>query len=89
MPLPRSRSFIRMPPSSLGCCERCGFNYYHSELQWQFEYLGPSLQNKYILVCTRTCLDVPQPQLKPIILPPDPMPIQNPRTNPNMVTISD
>lgn len=37
------------------------------------------LQNLRILVCTQTCLDVPQPQLRTIILPPDPVPVSNPR----------
>lgn len=36
------------------------------------------LQNLRILVC-RTCLDRPQIQLKTIILPPDPLPVLNPR----------
>jgi hypothetical protein len=36
------------------------------------------LQNLRLLVCDR-CLDVPQEQLKARILPPDPLPIRNPR----------
>lgn len=36
------------------------------------------LQNLRILVCD-TCLDIPAIQLKTIILPPDPLPVFNPR----------
>lgn len=36
------------------------------------------LQNLHILVCD-TCLDIPSIQLKTIILPPDPLPVFNPR----------
>lgn len=78
MPLPRSRSFASKHPQALGICDRCGFRYTHSHLRWQFDFRGPQLQNTRLLVCRR-CEDVPQDQLRPIILPPDPMPIQNPR----------
>jgi hypothetical protein len=47
-------------------------------LSWQFEFSGPRLQNLRLLVC-RKCLDIPQPQLQPRIIPPDPIPIRNPR----------
>lgn len=47
-------------------------------LKWQFQWQGMQLQNLRILVCT-TCLDIPQIQLKTIILPPDPLPVFNPR----------
>ena len=59
-------------------CQRCNAIYLHTELQWQFIFAGPNLQNTFLLVCRR-CLDVPNPQLKPRILPPDPLPIMNPR----------
>jgi hypothetical protein len=47
-------------------------------LQWQFDYAGAGLINKRILVCN-DCNDVPQAQLRAIVLPADPVPIQNPR----------
>ena len=50
----------------------------HDRLQWQFDYAGAGLINKRILVC-RPCLDTPQNQLRAIVLPADPVPIQNPR----------
>lgn len=49
-----------------------------TDLSWQYQWAGPTLQNLRLLVC-RDCLDVPQPQLKPRILPPDPMPKLNAR----------
>lgn len=65
-------------PVSFACCDRCGFWYQITDLQWQFQFAGPNLQNLRLLVC-RHCLDIPQPQLKPRILPPDPMPTLNAR----------
>jgi hypothetical protein len=47
-------------------------------LQWQFDYRGAALLNTRILVC-ESCLDVPQNQLRNIILPADPTPIMNAR----------
>ena len=43
------------------------------------DWAGASLINKRILVCN-PCYDTPQNQLRAIILPTDPMPIMNPRT---------
>jgi len=65
-------------PRAFGICDRCGFLYNHDRLQWQFDYAGAGLINKRILVC-RPCLDTPQNQLRAIVLPADPVPIQNPR----------
>lgn len=44
----------------------------------QWDYRGNSLANLRLLVC-ETCLDVPQPQLKPRVIGPDPLPIINAR----------
>lgn len=66
-------------PSAWACCDRCGFRYLHSDLSWQMEWSGAQLRNKRILVCRRTCLDVPQPQLRSYSPPPDPLPIRDPR----------
>ena len=65
-------------PRAFGICDRCGFLYNHNRLQWQFDYAGAGLINKRILVCN-PCNDVPQNQLRAIVLPSDPTPIQNPR----------
>lgn len=68
-------------PRAFGRCSRCSFWYNHDQLQWQWQYAGTGLQNLYILVC-RECLDVPNAQLRAISLPPDPVPIQFPQTEP-------
>jgi len=65
-------------PLAFGICDRCGFNYNHQDLAWQFDWGGASLINKRILVC-RPCMDTPQNQLRAIVLPADPVPIMNPR----------
>ncbi len=43
----------------------------HENMQWQWDWAGTSLINKRILVSVDE-LDVPQEQLRSIILPPDP-----------------
>jgi hypothetical protein len=65
-------------PQAFAICDRCGFLYNHIRLSWQFDYAGAGLINKRILVCD-TCNDVPQSQLRNIILPADPVPVQNAR----------
>lgn len=65
-------------PVSFAVCDRCSIWYNITDLSWQYQYAGPNLQNLRLLVC-RTCKDIPQPQLKPRILPPDPMPTLNAR----------
>ncbi len=68
----------RSNPQAFAVCDRCGRWYNHIELQWQFDYRGKNLANLRILVCDN-CLDVPQQQLRPKILTPDPVAIPNPR----------
>lgn len=65
-------------PAAFAVCDRCGFWYSHRSLRWQVDYRGMKLQNLRILVCDR-CYDDPQPQLKPRIIGPDPLPIMNAR----------
>ena len=67
-----------LAPRAQATCDRCGGHYNHWKLQYQYQWQGPKLQNRRILVC-RDCLDVPQEQLRTIIIPPDPIPIDNPR----------
>lgn len=62
-------------PEALAVCQRCGFLYNKSDLQWQWDWLfGPRLRNLYIQVCP-DCLDVPQESGRTIVLPPDPVPV--------------
>lgn len=65
-------------PSAWGVCDRCGRWYLLDELRFQYDWRGNRLQDLYIRVCDR-CNDKPQEQLRPQILPPDPMPRTQPR----------
>lgn len=65
-------------PSAHAICQRCGFTYNRTSLVPQFEWAGVKLQDLELYVCKRTCNDVPQPALKTIIIPPDPLPVYRP-----------
>jgi len=66
-------------PRAQAVCDRCGFWYSHSDLRWASDWRGTKLQNLRFLVC-ESCLDVPQQNgQRTIILPADPVPIQNAR----------
>lgn len=65
-------------PEAMGTCDRCGGWWSHSQLSWQYQWVGMQLQNIRILVCP-SCYDEPQEQLRTILLPPDPVSILNPR----------
>ena len=75
-------------PSAFGICDNCGFLYQLSELRWQFQWAGNKLVNLRQLVCRR-CNDIPQTQLRAIILPADPMPVQNPRPQDYRIASTD
>lgn len=71
-------------PHALGCCDRCGFDWNRDQLTWQFDWRGPRLQNLRVLVCP-DCVDKPQQNgQRSFIIPPDPLPIRNPRQDPYM-----
>lgn len=79
MSLPHGRAKVDATrPSAFAICDRCGLLYNHRDLHWQYDFRGRSLANLRILVC-ETCEDTPQPQLKPRIIPPDPVSIPNAR----------
>lgn len=83
----RARTSARNP-RAFGVCDRCSLWYNHHNLQWQYDWAGASLINKRILVCD-TCNDTPQNQLRAIVLPADPVPIINPRTEPYLWDSTD
>lgn len=65
-------------PAALGVCDFCSFTYNLCDLRpWQ-QWAGVKLQTYNYLVCEK-CWDVPQQQLRSIIIPPDPLPVYNPR----------
>jgi hypothetical protein len=68
-------------PSALGICDRCGFLFNLRALRWQMQWVGTTVQNVHLRVCS-SCYDTPQEQLRAIVLPPDPMPVNQPRTEP-------
>jgi hypothetical protein len=47
-------------------------------LRWRYEWTGPQLQNLRFLRC-ELCFTQPNPTLRTIILPPDPVPVLNAR----------
>jgi hypothetical protein len=65
-------------PQAHAICDRCGFRYNHASLRWQYDWRGSMMQNIRILVCS-DCYDCPQEQLRSIVIPPDPVPVLNPR----------
>ena len=65
-------------PVSFAVCDRCSIWYNITDLTWQYQWAGTHLQNLRLLVCP-DCLDMPQPQLKARVLPPDPTPTLNAR----------
>jgi hypothetical protein len=73
----RARTNARSPEAH-AICDRCGFRYNHVNLRWQFDWRGASLQNIRLLVCN-PCYDEPQQQLRAIVVPADPVPINQPR----------
>lgn len=74
----RARTSARKPQAH-AICDRCGFRYNMVDLQFQYEWRGPVIQNIRVLVCKK-CLDVPQENIRAIIVPADPEPIINART---------
>lgn len=76
-PSGRARVSARRP-QALGICQRCEFTYNLVDLRPVVQWAGVKLQTYDILVC-RACFDRPQEQLRTIIIPPDPMPVFNPR----------
>lgn len=65
-------------PEAQAICDRCGFLWPHRELRWQYQWQGAQLINQNFLVCP-DCIDIPQEQLRTIIIPPDPIPVQDAR----------
>ena len=75
-----SRAYADMQkPSAWATCDRCGCRYLRKDLVFQMDWRGNQVSNLRILVCTATCNDVPQPQLRPILIGPDPVPVKDPR----------
>lgn len=72
-------------PEGFGTCDRCGFLYNLNALKFQYQWSGTQLINLQLRVCTVTCYDKPSEFLRTIILPPDPVPLEQPRPEPYAV----
>jgi hypothetical protein len=67
-------------PATWAVCDRCGMLYCLHDLTWQHDWRGNAMANLRLLVCSR-CLDAPSPWYRSLVLPPDPSPIINVRSN--------
>ncbi len=64
-----------------GVCDRCQFVYELDQLQYQYDYRGDTLTNTRFRVCY-VCRDKPYEGNRPVKLPPDPLPLIDPRVEP-------
>lgn len=65
-------------PLAFANCDCCGFLYRRVDLRAQTEWRGNKILPTGYLHCD-TCWDRPNPTLRPIVLPPDPVPVNQPR----------
>lgn len=65
-------------PRAAAVCDRCQVTTNHYKLREQMEWRGDHLVKTGLLVC-RSCLDKPSAFLQSVRLPPDPVPIREPR----------
>jgi hypothetical protein len=65
-------------PEAKGICDRCGAMYSLADLGYQYQWAGVSMTNLQLRVCSG-CMDTPQIQLKSFVIPPDPVPVLDPR----------
>lgn len=72
-------------PRAWGTCDRCGFTWPLDSLRFQYDYRGSAVLQNIRILCCRKCLDQPQQQLTPNILPPDPPPFLNARPEPYQI----
>lgn len=60
-------------------CDRCGQMFNQSRMRFQDQWSGFELISTGLLVCLEACYDIPNPQARSIIIPPDPRPVPNAR----------
>lgn len=81
----RARISLRRP-RAIGESDRSGFWINHADLVLQMQWSGNKLTSTGLLVAPDE-LDIPNPQFRSIILPPDPRPVRNSRPSPNVTGI--
>ncbi len=87
-PHPRLADTDPSYPQGWATCQRCGFVTNLVKMSWDVQYSGPALINKRFLVC-ELCVDIPQDQLRSIVLPPDPPGLMNARPEPYTIDETD
>lgn len=77
-------------PRAVGVCDGCGFWVNHKDLRKHMAYRGGSTPVWDGLLVCDTCYDVPNqaPQFKRLVLNPDPVPVENPRPETPLPTLS-
>lgn len=75
-------------PRAWATCDRCGFITNHHRLNVERQWQGTQLRPTGFLVC-RPCFDKPAEFLRVFTLPPDPVPISNPRPENYVVNETD
>lgn len=83
-PHPRRAGTDPNAPRAWGTSDRNGHIGNLADMQWQWDWAGPQLVNKGLVVHADE-LDEPQRQLGSVILPPDPEPIMNARPEPYLI----
>ena len=87
-PHPRLADTNPLWPRGWATCDRCGFQVNLVKLRWDTQYAGMQLINLRFLVC-EYCVDVPQQQLRTLILPSDPPGLLNARVEPYTIDETD
>lgn len=68
-------------PAAFAICEMCGFQYNNRDLKWEVQWTGQEIRRTGHLVCP-SCWDTPNYNTRAKTLPPDPVPILHPRSEP-------
>lgn len=75
-------------PQATAVCDDCKFLYNRVDLRPQMEWRGDKLMPTGFVKCRR-CIDIPFEFNRPLRLPPDPMPIDDPRAENYRVEMTD
>ena len=79
MALPHGRAYADPSnPRAWASCDRCADLVFRHALQAEVQWMGQSIKPTGFLVCDR-CFDIPNESIRSITLPPDPVPVVNPR----------